>query len=121
MRKSPSGTAAANGSALGAGSFSGRRYGDYRRLPDHDDTGFDKRQFIDPNRASRAARVPWRALTLASVLTIMGSLMIAIGCLLLFGVLDEKVRPGGKVWSRKTSARNCSTRIVYGQCSYWAD
>jgi hypothetical protein len=96
MRKSPSAAAGANGSGQGAGSFSGRRYGDYRRLPDHEDTGFNKSQFIDPNRASRAARVPWRAITLATILTVMGSLMISIGCLLVLGVLDEKVRLRGQ-------------------------
>ncbi|CAM1154182.1 Uncharacterised protein r2_g4245 [Pycnogonum litorale] len=58
----------------------------YQKLPTNDNDGFVDMQFEKPER-----KIPWKAIALACILFIGGSILILIASLLISGHIDAKV------------------------------
>lgn len=62
----------------------GRQHDGYAKVPT-DDSGFSDAQFDMP-----PARIPWKAITLATFLFIVGTILLIVGSLIVTGHIDTK-------------------------------
>lgn len=62
----------------------GRQHDGYR-LVSNDDSGFSDAQFEEP-----PVKIPWKAITLAAFLFIVGTILLLVGSLIVTGYIDTK-------------------------------